>query len=171
MDSRAARGAHHQRRRSARPEIRSLKARLAPSKLDRQQRGAPPRFALRKNARKVGAFGGGHPLDLHQGEDARLLVGDQRPEAPRPLITEPNGRAVRYLLDGANLAHASPSSSTTQGEFTMKRLLLAFVTLAVATAFTAPAFAGILDAKNKTECEKAGGVWVEKDNKCGAKKQ
>jgi hypothetical protein len=114
---------------------------------------------------------GGHPLDLHQGEDARLLVGDQRPEAPRPLITEPNGRAVRYLLDRANLAHASPSSSTPQGEFTMKRLLLAFVTLAVATAFTAPAFAGILDAKNKTECEKAGGVWVEKDNKCGAKKQ
>ena len=53
----------------------------------------------------------------------------------------------------------------------MKRLLLAFVTLAVATAFTAPAFAGILDAKNKTECEKAGGVWVEKDKKCGAKKQ
>ena len=29
----------------------------------------------------------------------------------------------------------------------------------------------ILDAKNKTECEKAGGVWVEKDKKCGAKKQ
>jgi len=25
--------------------------------------------------------------------------------------------------------------------------------------------------KNKAECEKAGGVWVEKDNKCGAKKQ
>jgi hypothetical protein len=51
----------------------------------------------------------------------------------------------------------------------MKRLLLAFVSLAVATAFTAPAFAGIKDAKNKTECEQAGGVWIEKDQKCGIK--
>ena len=32
-------------------------------------------------------------------------------------------------------------------------------------------FAGIRDAKNKADCEKAGGVWVEKDNKCGVKKQ
>jgi hypothetical protein len=53
----------------------------------------------------------------------------------------------------------------------MKRLLLAFIALTVATAFTAPAFAGIRDAKNKADCEKAGGVWVEKDNKCGVKKQ
>jgi hypothetical protein len=53
----------------------------------------------------------------------------------------------------------------------MKRLLLALVALTVATAFTAPAFAGILDAKNKADCEKAGGVWIDKENKCGAKKQ
>jgi len=53
----------------------------------------------------------------------------------------------------------------------MKRLLLAVIALTVATAFTAPAFAGIRDAKNKADCEKAGGVWVEKDNKCGVKKQ
>jgi len=52
----------------------------------------------------------------------------------------------------------------------MKRLFLVFVTLAFATAFTAPAFADILDAKNKAECEKAGGIWIEKDHKCGAKK-
>ena len=51
----------------------------------------------------------------------------------------------------------------------MKRLLLAFITLAAATALTAPAFAGLKDAKNKAECEKAGGVWV--DNKCGVKKE
>ena len=81
----------------------------------------------------------------------------------------PKNRMGGVRLDGANLAH--PSQAPQKGEFTMKRLLLAFVTLAVATAFTAPAFAGILDAKNKTECEKAGGVWVEKDKKCGAKKQ
>ena len=53
----------------------------------------------------------------------------------------------------------------------MKRLLLVFIGLTVATAFTALAFAGIRDAKNKSECEKAGGVWIDKDNKCGAKKQ
>jgi hypothetical protein len=58
-----------------------------------------------------------------------------------------------------------------KGKNPMKKLLMAFVTLAVATAFSAPSFAGILDAKNKADCEKAGGVWVEKDNKCGAKKQ
>ena len=52
----------------------------------------------------------------------------------------------------------------------MKRLLLALIALTVAIAFTAPAFAGIRDTKNKADCEKAG-VWVEKDNKCGVKKQ
>ena len=52
----------------------------------------------------------------------------------------------------------------------MKRLLSAFMMLTVVTAFSAPAFAGILDAKDKADCEKAGGVWIAKDNKCGAKK-
>ena len=53
----------------------------------------------------------------------------------------------------------------------MKRLLLAVIALTVATAFTAPAFSRIRDAKNNADCEKAGGVWVVKDNKCGVKKQ
>ena len=53
----------------------------------------------------------------------------------------------------------------------MKRLLLALIALTIATAFTAPALAGIRDAKNKVDCEKAGSVWVEKGNKCGVKKQ
>ena len=53
----------------------------------------------------------------------------------------------------------------------MKRFLLALIALTVTTAFTAPAFAGILDAKNKADCEQAGGVWIDKENKCGAKKQ
>jgi hypothetical protein len=51
------------------------------------------------------------------------------------------------------------------------KTLISTLTVALALAFTGPAFAGILDAKNKAECEKAGGVWVEKDHKCGAKKQ
>jgi hypothetical protein len=53
----------------------------------------------------------------------------------------------------------------------MKRFLWTIAILAVATAVTAPVFAGLKDAKNKTECEKAGGVWIEKDNKCGVKGQ
>jgi hypothetical protein len=53
----------------------------------------------------------------------------------------------------------------------MKRLLLTFAILAVASTFTASVFAGLKDAKNKTECEKAGGVWIETDNKCGVKGQ
>jgi hypothetical protein len=52
----------------------------------------------------------------------------------------------------------------------MKRLLLAFITLAVATAFGTPAFTAVTDAKTKAECEKAGGVWIEETKKCGAKK-
>jgi hypothetical protein len=56
-----------------------------------------------------------------------------------------------------------------KGRITMKKLILAFITLVAATTFTAPAFAGMKDAKNKTECEQAAGVWIEKDNKCGAK--
>jgi uncharacterized lipoprotein YddW (UPF0748 family) len=57
-----------------------------------------------------------------------------------------------------------------KGESPMKKLFLALVTLAVATAFTAPAFAAITDAKTKADCEKAGGVWMDKEKKCGAKK-
>ena len=53
----------------------------------------------------------------------------------------------------------------------MKRLLLTFAILVIATASAAPVFAGLKDAKNKAECEKAGGVWIEKDKKCGAKVQ
>jgi hypothetical protein len=58
-----------------------------------------------------------------------------------------------------------------KGRINMKRLFLTFAILAVATAFTAPGFAGLKDAKNKAECEKAGGVWIEKDNRCGVKTQ
>jgi uncharacterized membrane protein len=58
-----------------------------------------------------------------------------------------------------------------QWRMKMKPLLLTFAILAIATTFTAAAYAGLKDAKNKAECEKAGGVWIEKDNKCGAKGQ
>ena len=53
----------------------------------------------------------------------------------------------------------------------MKRFLLAVIVLAFATAFTGPAFAAVLTAKDKADCEKAGGVWINKTKKCGAKKE
>jgi hypothetical protein len=52
----------------------------------------------------------------------------------------------------------------------MRKLVSMILALGLAVAFTAPTFAAITDAKNKAECEKAGGVWVDKDKKCGAKK-
>jgi len=52
----------------------------------------------------------------------------------------------------------------------MRKLLLAFLTVVVATVFGAPAFAAITDAKTKAECEKAGGVWMDDTKKCGAQK-
>jgi uncharacterized lipoprotein YddW (UPF0748 family) len=55
-------------------------------------------------------------------------------------------------------------------ETIMKKSLLAFVTLAFVTSFAAPSFAAVLTAKNKQECEQAGGVWLDKDHKCAAKK-
>lgn len=52
----------------------------------------------------------------------------------------------------------------------MKKILLAFVTLTFVSSFAAPSFASVLTAKNKQECEQAGGVWLDKDHKCAAKK-
>jgi hypothetical protein len=53
----------------------------------------------------------------------------------------------------------------------MRKILLALVTLAFAASFAAPSFADILTAKNKQECQQAGGVWLSSQHKCAAKKQ
>jgi hypothetical protein len=53
----------------------------------------------------------------------------------------------------------------------MKGIVSMIVAIGLAISFTAPAFAGLKDARNKAECEKAGGVWVEKDHKCGVTKK
>ena len=90
-----------------------------------------------------------------------LCNSGDKSEAAAPLGTP-------FPIAGCFDRQTSPSKEM---EHHMKRLLLAFITLAAATALTAPAFAGLKDAKNKAECEKAGGVWVEKDNKCGVKKE
>ena len=45
--------------------------------------------------------------------------------------------------------------------------LLTILALAIAVAFTAPAFAGPGSTiTNKEDCEKAGKVWNEADKKC-----
>ena len=52
----------------------------------------------------------------------------------------------------------------------MKTLISMFA-LALALAFTAPAFAGdVTAAKTEADCQKAGGMWDAKTNTCSAKK-
>ena len=53
----------------------------------------------------------------------------------------------------------------------MKTLTSTFA-LALALAFTGPAFAGdVTTAKNQADCEKAGGMWDAQTYKCAAKQQ
>jgi hypothetical protein len=54
-------------------------------------------------------------------------------------------------------------------EETMKTLVSMFA-LALALAFTAPAFAGdVSTAKNQSDCLKAGGNWDAQNNICKAR--
>jgi hypothetical protein len=52
----------------------------------------------------------------------------------------------------------------------MKSLTSIFV-VALALAFTVPAFAGdVTTAKTEADCQKAGGMWDATTNTCGEKK-
>lgn len=52
----------------------------------------------------------------------------------------------------------------------MKSLISTLV-VALALAFTGPAFAGdVTTAKTQADCEKAGGMWDATTNKCSEKK-
>jgi hypothetical protein len=49
--------------------------------------------------------------------------------------------------------------------------LISMLTLAMALAFTGPAFAGdVSTAKTQADCEKAGGAWDADTNTCSEKK-
>ena len=51
------------------------------------------------------------------------------------------------------------------------KTLLSTIALALALAFTSPAFAGdVTKATNAADCEKAGGMWDGSTNKCSEKK-
>jgi hypothetical protein len=51
------------------------------------------------------------------------------------------------------------------------KALVSMLTIALALAFTGPAFAGnVTTAKNAADCAKAGGLWDAKTNICSAKK-
>jgi hypothetical protein len=57
-----------------------------------------------------------------------------------------------------------------KGENVMKTFV-SIVALALALAFTGPAFAGdVTAAKTETDCQKAGGMWDAKTNTCAEKK-
>ena len=49
--------------------------------------------------------------------------------------------------------------------------LISTLAVALALAFTGPAFAGdVTAAKTQADCDKAGGMWEAKTNTCGEKK-
>ena len=51
------------------------------------------------------------------------------------------------------------------------KTLVSILALALALAFTVPAFAGdVTAAKNEADCAKAGGMWDAKTNTCSEKK-
>ena len=57
-----------------------------------------------------------------------------------------------------------------KGVTSMKTLVSTFA-LALALAFTGPAFAGdVTTAKTQADCDKAGGMWDAATNKCSEKK-
>ena len=56
-----------------------------------------------------------------------------------------------------------------KGENAMKGLV-SILALALALAFTGPAFAGATAAKTEADCTKAGGVWDAATNTCAEKK-
>jgi hypothetical protein len=50
------------------------------------------------------------------------------------------------------------------------KTLVSMLAMALALAFTGPAFAGdVTTAKTQADCEKAGGMWDAQTNKCAAK--
>jgi hypothetical protein len=51
------------------------------------------------------------------------------------------------------------------------KALVSILAMALALAFTGPAFAGdVSTAKTAADCHKAGGMWDAKTNTCSAKK-
>lgn len=51
------------------------------------------------------------------------------------------------------------------------KMLISMFALALALAFTGPAFAGdVTTAKNQADCQKAGGYWDAKAQSCSQKK-
>ena len=53
----------------------------------------------------------------------------------------------------------------------MSKALVSILAVALALAFTGPAFAGnVTAAKTAADCAKAGGLWDAKTNICSAKK-
>ena len=50
------------------------------------------------------------------------------------------------------------------------KALISTLAVALALAFTGPAFAGATSAKTEADCKKAGGMWDAATNTCSEKK-
>jgi len=51
------------------------------------------------------------------------------------------------------------------------KALISTLAVALALAFTGPAFAGATAAKTEADCKKAGGMWDAQTYKCAPKQQ
>jgi hypothetical protein len=64
-----------------------------------------------------------------------------------------------------------PGHHSVSKRVTSMKSLVSMFALALALAFTGPAFAeDVTKATNAADCEKAGGMWGASTNKCGDKK-
>ena len=99
--------------------------------------------------------------------DGRLIAGPARCPAP---IQPAMGKGVPGTQFPKTRSSVGAKSSV-NGENPMKILIPTFA-VALALAFTAPAFAGdVTTAKTEADCQKAGGMWDSKMNMCMEKKQ
>ena len=83
----------------------------------------------------------------------------------------PGAGPLSFAVGTTTINRRSPGSPyKRKGENPMKTLVSMFA-LALALAFTGPAFAGdVTKATNAADCEKAGGMWDASTNKCSEKK-
>ena len=103
---------------------------------------------------KDGLIADGHLLDRRLPEPIQPAMGKGVPGTQFPKTRSSVG-----------------AKSSVNGENPMKILIPTFA-VALALAFTAPAFAGdVTTAKTEADCQKAGGMWDSKMNMCMEKKQ
>ena len=96
------------------------------------------------------------------------------PDLPQAVGSPQIGGRPLFFIVGTNApSHCSPvTPEYKRNGGNVMKTLVSMVVLALALAFTGPAFAGdVTKATNAADCEKAGGMWDASSNKCSEKKK